>query len=353
METASAAGHCFNWPLMQEADGAYKTLHTFLCNDLGGSSPNAAVILDAAGNLYGTTAYGGTHNDGTVFEMISGAGGTWTEKVLYSFSGPVRDGGFPFGSLVFDSSGSLYGSTLEGGGRLCGGIGCGIVFELVRHPGGVWQEKILHRFTGGQDGMIPNAGLVFDAAGALYGTTTHGGNCINACGTVFKLTPNAGGAWMETILYRFNHAHQDAESPYSTLVFDAAGNLYGTSPYGGQLDEGAVFRLTPQPDGGWKEDVIHDFGNDSASNPYAGLIVDSAGNLYGTTFSGGHPGLGTVFELTRQPDDTWVETLLYAFNFTDGGNPYAGVIFDSAGNLFGTTTFYGPFDGRTVFELRP
>jgi uncharacterized repeat protein (TIGR03803 family) len=219
----------------------YKTLHIFLCNDPGGSSPNAALILDAAGHLYGTTAYGGTHNDGTVFEIIPAARGVWTEKVLHTFFGPVPDGVFPFGSLVSDSAGSLYGTTLSGGGTLCGGNGCGTVFELERHPGGVWRERLLHRFTGGEDGLNPNAGLVFDAAGNLYGTTTHGGDCSQACGTIFELTPGAGGTWTETILHRFNFVHQDGDSPYSSLIFDSAGNLYGTTHYGGQFDRERCF----------------------------------------------------------------------------------------------------------------
>ncbi len=323
-----------------------KLLHNF-GNGTDGASPYAGLIFDAAGNLYGTTSVGGTHGRGTVFELTPQAGGGWTENVLHSFSIPT-DGYYPQAGLIFDAAGNLYGTTRNGGGNRGG-----TVFELTPLAGGGWTENVLHSFSIPTDGYYPQAGLIFDAAGDLYGTTIDGGTYGG--GTVFELTPQAGGGWTETVLHSFNHNGTDGYTPQASLVFDGAGNLYGTTLYGGTHNSGTVFELTPQAGGGWTEQVLHSFNFNGTDGyyPQASLIFDGAGNLYGTTLEGGIYGVGTVFELTPQAGGGWTENVLHSFNGTDGYNPYAGLIFDAAGNLYGTTYWGGTYDFGTVFELTP
>lgn len=342
---------------------AKKVLHDFKPNEVGGSSPYGNLILDAADNLYGTTSHGGVHGSGTVFELTRNAGGGWKEKLLYSFGAFISDGAFPYSSVVFDTAGNLYGTTAEGGGVECFGSGCGTVFELMPTPGGGWKEKILHRFqSNGMDGIGPIGGVIFDAAGDIYGTTSQGGGpqCSGeggapGCGTVFELAPNADGTWTETLIYAFSGNYWDGVSPYSDLVFDKAGNLYGTTYDGGEADNGTVFELTPEGGGSWVEKILHAFGEHATDGtaPYAGVIVDTAGNLYGTTTQGDGYVIGTVFELTPVPNGGWTETVLHRFNGRDGSQPWAGVISDGAGNLYGTTYAGGAYGDGTVFEIRP
>src|SRR5271167_2273777 len=333
-----------------------KVLHTFSDNGTDGADPEAGLIFDAAGNLYGTTYVGGAYGEGTVFELTPAAGGGWTERVLYSFCSQrsCTDGETPGAGLIFDAAGNLYGTT-SGGGT---GTYFGTVFELTPTAGGGWMEQVLHSFNGG-DGYWPFAGLIFDAAGNLYGTTYVGG--AYGEGTVFELTPAAGGGWTERVLYSFcsQRSCTDGETPGAGLIFDAAGNLYGTTSGGGTGTYfGTVFELTPTAGGGWMEQVLHSFNGGDGYWPFAGLIFDAAGNLYGTTYVGGAYGEGTVFELTPAAGGGWTERVLYSFcsqrSCTDGETPGAGLIFDAAGNLYGTTsgggtgTYFG-----TVFELTP
>ncbi len=328
-----------------------------------GADPLAGLIFDAAGNLYGTTGAGGTYDYGTVFELTPAAGGGWTETVLHNFNYNVTDGYYPYAGLIFDAAGNLYGTTSQGGTY---GYGWGTVFELTPAAGGGWTEKVLHSFPdyNGTDGTSPYAGLIFDAAGNLYGTTSQGGTYIFR-GTVFELTPAAGGGWTETVLHSFGNG-ADADSPQAGLIFDAAGNLYGTTVEGGTGSNcifgcGTVFELTPAAGGGWTEKVLYSFNANGTDGyyPYAGLIFDAAGNLYGTTRYGGTSsgcapyGCGTVFELTPAAGGTWTETVLHNFgNGTDGATPLAGLIFDAAGNLYGTTSSGGTYGYGTVFELQ-
>ncbi len=293
-------------------------------------------------------------------------------QTLHSFVGGT-DGRYPAGSLIEDASGNLYGTTLTGGSTSSCfglGVGCGIVFEMSppKARGGVWKETILYRFTGGGDGAEPNAGLIFDAKGNLYGTTTLGGDlsmtqCTNGfsvlgCGVVFELSPQQNGAWTETPIYTFEGA-SDGAYPMSNLVFDALGNLYGTASGGGGVINcntsglpgcGTVFELTPNGSGGWIETTLLAFGTGSDGIlPYAGLIFDNAGNLYGTTLAGGEADGGTVFELMEPTggSSVWTESVLHSF--TSDGAPHAGVIFDQAENLYGATSGIN----GTVFELTP
>jgi uncharacterized repeat protein (TIGR03803 family) len=215
----------------------YKVLHNFAAmGTTNASVPAAPLAFDSSGNLYGTTVYGGTYNTGTVFELVAQKNGAWSEKVLYSFN----TGGEhqSVSGLAVDSSGNLYGTTSLGGA-----YGAGMVFELARGERASWSEKILHSFGDGQDGSYPNAGVVFDPAGNLFGTT--GGGGAENGGTVFELEPAAGGQWTETILYAFGSFSDDGFVPYGNLILDADGNLYGTTLSGGAYSAGTVFEITP------------------------------------------------------------------------------------------------------------
>jgi uncharacterized repeat protein (TIGR03803 family) len=332
-------------------------LHSFDANGNGdGYNPYAGLIFDGSGNLYGTTRYGGADGYGTVFELTpTQRGGSWTETVLHNFTLNGKDGVRPYADLVFDASGNLYGTTVEGGTH----GNYGTVFELTPTAGGGWTEKILHAFNdNSKDGYNPYAGLVFDASGNLYGTTRYGG--AHHGGTVFKLTPKAGGDWTEAVLHNFNLNGKDGVRPFAALAFDASsGNLYGTTYEGGAHSGGTVFALMPQAGGSWTEKVLHSFNNNGEDglSPYAGLILDASGNLYGTTVGGGVGGQGTAFELKPKAGGRWTETVLYKFNKLgngDGMEPYAGLVFDGSGNLYGTTETGGAYDSYgTVFELTP
>jgi uncharacterized repeat protein (TIGR03803 family) len=332
------------------AASKYKVLHRF--NVTNGAEPIAGLILDAAGNLYGTTLYGGAPGPGTVFKLAPNADGSWTESILHSFNG--KDGERPEAGLIFDAAGNLYGTTSAGGAlRLCQGHGCGTVFKLTPNADGSWTESILHSFIARPDGKNPYGGLTFDAAGNLYGTTSEGG--AYGLGTVFKLAANADGSWTESVLHSFKGSN--GAFPAGTLIFDGAGNLYGTTVQGGNGCEfgcGVVFELKPGSNGSWTGSVLHSFKGSDGEYPDAGLIFDKAGNLYGTTNGGGaHRALGTVFRLTPNTDGSWTESVLHSFNGSDGAAPIAGLIFDGAGNLYGTASSGGSANGGAAFKLTP
>jgi uncharacterized repeat protein (TIGR03803 family) len=320
---------------------------------IDGARPYASVVFDATGNLYGTTFHAGAYHAGTVYELSPQPGGGWTEKVLHSFQINRSDGMNPFSKLVLDTSGNLYGTTALGGT-----YDGGTVFELTHTAAGGWMEKILHSFqNNGEDGLNPHSGLIVDAAGNLYGTTPQGG--AYGGGTVFELSPGVGGSWSENVLYHFNISGSDAFLPYASLILDAAGNLYGTTEGGGTFNAGTVFELSPSTSGLWNEEILYNFSEYGSSgySPVAGLILDAKGNLYGTSGAGGAFRGGVVFELTPV-DGTWDITVLVSLaNNTEppvGPNLYAGLVLDTAGNLYGATTFGGNFyaDG-SVFELEP
>jgi uncharacterized repeat protein (TIGR03803 family) len=334
--------------LAPAAGATSKVLHEFHNTD--GADPSADLIFDAAGNLYSTTFGGGAHGKGTVFELTPNADGSWTESVLYTFCSLTNcsDGAFPIAGLIFDTAGNLYGTT--GGG---GVDHADVVFKLTPNADGGWTESVLHTFNG-SDGHAPDSGLIFDAAGNLYGTTLDGG-AHRSDGVAFKLTPNADRSWTESVLHSFNGS--DGEGP-TGLIFDAAGNLYGTTYYGGAHGRGTAFKLTPKADGSWTESVLHSFNTSDGAFPDAGLIFDAAGNLYGTTEGGGNSsvcdgGCGTVFELIPQKDGSWAESVLHPFNDSGGAFPDAGLIFDAAGNLYGTASFGGSANDGTAFKLSP
>jgi uncharacterized repeat protein (TIGR03803 family) len=332
-------------------------LHSFNSND--GNNPAGTLIFDAAGNLYGTTAQGGAHGGGEVFELSPASGGVWTASILHAF-GNGHDASYPLAGLVFDSAGNLYGTTMAGGE-----YGLGTVFELSPAVGGGWTEKVLHSFGNGSDGQYPISAVIFDGAGNLYGTT-NGGSGTTFYGSVFELSPSAGGPWQEKILHAFKNNGKDGMEPVGSLIFDAAGNLYGTAEVGGSCENcfeaaGAVFELTPKAGGGWSEKLLHSFNPNGVDGqtPNAGLIFDSAGNLYSTTSAGGAHGTsgygGIVFELKPAAGGGYTEKILHNFGAgTDGSVPgWSSLIFDAAGNLYGTTEVGGSNDAGTVYEITP
>jgi uncharacterized repeat protein (TIGR03803 family) len=301
----------------------------------------------------------------TLALLLSGSHAAAQEKVLHSFGLNGKYGSGPSGSLIFDASGNLYGTTYAGGV-----YNYGTVFELTPTADGRWTEKVLHSFNNnGKDGYNPAASLIFDALGNLYGTTTNGGpntSSYGIGGTVFELSPKSGGGWTEKLLHNFGKP-SDGADPQGVLTFDTAGNLYGTAYTGGFYGYGAVFELTPTTAGGWTEALLHSFGATATDGywPYAGLIFDAAGNLYGTTVGGGSYAAGTVFQLSPTAGGGWTEDILYTFNDNgkDGYNPSANLVFDVAGNLYSTsnlggtgrcTVSFGSVIGcGAVFELRP
>jgi len=330
-------------------------LYSFNNNHGDGIGPRASLISDSAGNLYGTTSGGGAYAYGTVFELLPKAGGGWTEKIIHSFGSSATDGQNPTSSLIFDSFGNLYGTTVNGGSDYFG-----TAFELSPGKSGSWTVKIVHNFGSADstDGWFPSAGLIFDSSGDLYGTTSAGGTY--AKGEVFELTPNGYGAWMGTTLHSFGDGAADGSDPFSGLILDASGNLYGTTYQGGLYGTGTAFELSPGSAGTWTETALFSFNNGNngsveANSIYAGLISDSAGNLYGTGYNGGARNYGAVFELSPKASGGWTQKTLHSFdnNGTDGSNPEGGLIFDAAGNLYGTTYNGGAYGLGAVFELAP
>jgi uncharacterized repeat protein (TIGR03803 family) len=365
----------------------YKVLHSFTGGDDGGTIWSG-LLLDAKGNLYGTTFYGGVNHGGTVFELSPGGGGIWTETTLWSFDG--ADGTASTAGVVFDASGNLYGTTETGGGP----YSYGVVYELSSQQDGTWKETVLHTFhtgdyggspyagvtidsagnlygTGpggvyelspgsggwtydvlhefcvGNDGCEAFAGVIRDAAGNLYGTTQLGGSdkkdCGGGCGTVYRLHPKPDGGWQETILHNFT-AGSDGDSPGTgALIMDKLGNLYGTT------ETGAIYKLASRPHGPWKETTLYD----APGEPVGGVVMDKSGALYGTTSAGGSTGCGVVYKLGPAVKGKWRYTVLHNLLGSDGCEPSANLILDSKGNLYGTAAIGGAYGYGVAFELTP
>ena len=319
-------------------DGSETLLYSFGSQSGDGEYPEAGLIIDKKGNLYGTTYRGGTNSDGTVFKVTSAG----VETVLYSFGGSAGDGEWPVGGLIMDKKGNLYGTT-----SYAGAYGGGTVFKVT--PAGI--ETVLYNFGSIPDGNTPWAGLIMDKAGNLYGTTFYGG--VYNMGTVFKLTPGA----VETVLYSFDGWSGDGQYPLSGLVMDTKSNLYGTTEQGGAYGDGTVFKLASAG----TESILYSFGShpgDGANAyPYAGPIRDKKGNLYGTTIFGGADNDGLVYEISppAKKGGAWTETILYTFTGEpgDGERPFGGLVMDANDNLYGTTYYGGATNNGTVFELTP
>ena len=318
--------------------GALASTEKILANFSGtpdGDEPYAGVVFDSAGNLYGTTHYGGANSFGSVFQLTPGTAGKWTKNILFSFTGG-NDGGEPYGDLIVDASGAVYG-TAELGGTL----GHGVVFKVTPGTGGKWTESVLYNFGFGAVGSQPMGALVFDSAGNLYGTTYAGSTFEYGC--AYELSPGSGGKWNGHILHAFNSNGHDGTNPYAGLIFDTAGNLYGTTKYGGANAAGVVFELTKGTTGKWTETLVHTFnpgnGRDGAE-PLGALVMDSTGNLYGTAVSGGAQKFyGVVYQLSFDTTTgKWIETILHSFtDASDGGEPQSSLAIDSAGSVYGTT----------------
>jgi hypothetical protein len=323
--------------------------------DGGGDFPDSGVIMDAKGNLYGTAsghALGPSY--GTVFKLTPGEKGTWSVNVLHAFAGG-NDGQYPIGGLVRDKQGNLYGTTAEGGGYYgtCGSLGCGTVFELIPPctEGGRWKKKVLYRFKGGSDGGNPFASMIFDSRGNLYGTTEIGGDY--GWGTVFTVEHDSHGQWTEHVLHSFNEKTDGAE-PFGSVIFDRKGNLYCTTYSGTSSTRGSVVELIPHSHE-WRGKIIHVFkGGRDGGNPYSGLVIDVSGALYGTTSDALSGGNGTVFKLTPSSRGTWTKSILHTFTGgNDGGFPFAPVVLDSSGDLFGTAGGGGTLGWGVVFKIAP
>lgn len=319
----------------------------------GGVDP-VGLVADRGGNLYGTTGSDGFYRSGTVFQVRPSAYGIWTESTIYSFSGG-SDGADPESVLTLDAQGNLYGTTQSGGGGSCS---CGTVFELSRSAEGIWAETTLYTFAGGADGSSPRyTSLIVDDAGNLYGVTEFGGNASG--GTVFELSPQAGGGWTETVLYAFAGGASDGANPFGGVVFDAAGNLYGSASDGGSSlcgdGCGGIFQLSPQAGGGWQERMIYFFQkSDDGAEPDSLLIIDPAGNLYGMTQFNGSGNCGTVFKLSPGTGGAWSEQTLHQFTGDpDGCEPFLNMVRDGAGNLYGITEAGGAMDDGAIFQITP
>lgn len=334
----------------------FKILYRFSGSD--GAHPHRFPVLDNAGNLYGATSDGGANNEGTVFQLTPTPTGFWTEKVLYNFQ-LAKSGFGPSAGVILDSAGNLYGTTFYGGV-----LSHGTVYELVRNSNGTWIHKVLHSFTDGADGGYPLGGLVRDSAGNLYGTTIGGGSA--RYGTIFELSPGSSGTWTFHVLHSFcsrsNCSDGYPGSGFTSVIVDSHGNLYGVTSHGGHTpcdyptNEGCgtAFKLTHTTTGAWSYQLLHRFCSlpkcvDGAV-PEGGLILDQGGNVYGTTVAGGDRNRGTVFKLSHVPGSTWTEDVLYSFcsapDCSDGTDPIGSLVLDTAGNLLGTTQ-------SVVFEIIP
>jgi len=315
----------------------------FEFNGNNGKAPSGGVAIGPSGALYGLTSTGGPSNAGVVYELqppfsiCQAVTCYWSQTILHNFTA-LDDGGFPgYGTPIFDGAGNLYATA-----ELDGAQNGGVVFKLSR-SGNQWTETILHDFGGGEDGVEPDAGLVFDASGSLYGTTLSGGinQCQGSfCGTVFQLVPQQDGSWHENVLFNFNTL--DAGSyPTSTLVLDQAGNFYGTTSSGGSNNGGTVFELSPA--NGWTFSVLNALpaGGGQWCTSLTGVSRDAAGNLYGVCSQDGASNQGLVFKLTLANGNYTFHDLHDFTGGTDGGSPVGGVVLDANGNLYGTAAYGG------------
>ncbi len=338
------------WQLQRQSNGTWTNNLLYNIAATVFSYSESSVVFDSKGNIYATSVEGGASGDGAVLELSPQSDGSWTEVTLHTFG--KGDGQAPSGQLVFDAAGNLYGTTQRGGLH----NNAGTVYELSPQSDGSWSERIIHNFGSGTDGTDPYGGLTIDASGNLYGTTTGGGIYQSACdasgvgcGVVFELSPVAGG-FAERILHNFGNG-ADGTNPWAPPIFDAAGNLYGTTGYGGAYTYGTVYELMPEGGGKWKEKLLHTFaGGKDGIEPFDGVIFDSAGNLYGATFGGGKGGI--AFELEPRATGPWQEFILHEFGTAgDGASPDSGLIIDASGTLYGTTYAGGANQAGTAFSI--
>jgi hypothetical protein len=391
------------------AANRFKVLHNF-GSGTDGSIPAGPLTLDGNGNLYGGTGAGGGlgcegYGCGTIFKLTREASGRWSEEALHDFANN-GDGAAPENNLVLDRSWNLYG-TLNGAG-----VAQGAIFEL-KYASGLWTLSLIYQhqefspgllldMTGDLIGSIgpgnlgdgavgklsptakgwtykqlysfcspkggcpngdePDEPLSWDTRGNLYGTTVFGGNgspkCPGnlGCGVAFQMTPDSDGSWTYHVMHRFANFPTDGQYP-SGLVVDASGNAYGVTGYGGAHKSGTIYKMTPSTGGHWKQTVLYDFPNCAEGcGPGGTMVFDKAGNLYGTSSGGladcGGYTCGVVFKLTPQAGGTWKYSVVHKFNGNDGAFPW-GVIVDGKGNLFGTTENGGTYNAGVAFEITP
>jgi uncharacterized repeat protein (TIGR03803 family) len=359
MSGKSFFGSCiallFALSILAAAQAQYKVLYSFGTNPNDGFNPNGGLVFDSPGNLYGTVQFGGSCDEcGIAFELSPSQGGSWTETILYNFCSQPScvDGGLPQAGLILDDSGNLYGTTLTGGVH-----GVGTVFELSPPsiPGGEWGETVLWSFGGTGDGAGPYSKLTWDPLGNLYGTTS---GAMMGRGAVFELSPGPTG-WTEKVLYTFcpNFPHcSDGRQPMAGVTFDKSGNLYGTTQFGGHGGGegwGIAYELSPTLGGDWRETAVHLFSSSSAGQPLSEVNFDDAGNLYGTLSQGGSGSpaqCGAVFRLHPTQGD-W-KNGIFPFNESGalGCQPQAGVFVDNqTKSLYGTTKYGG--GAGTAFKI--
>lgn len=326
----------------------YNVLYTFTGQG-DGAAPMAGLTIDGAGNLYGTTSAAGGWGFGNVYRLVHSGSG-WNFYLVYTFQGYTQwntDGGSPYARVAIGPDGALYGTTRIGGnGDGCReDHGCGTVYKVQPQFGGGWKETILFQF-GYFDGDHPWYGdVVFDRAGNLYGTTFVGG--ANLQGAVYKLAPT-NGTWIESMVYSFSGT--DGSQPLNGPTIDATGNLYGTTSAGGTNGYGTVYRLQPSGSG-WVESTLHSFQSGSdGMTPSSGVVLDQSGNLYGATEGAGIAGGGTAFELTQGALGSWTLNTLFGFRGTGFQGSYRTLARDSAGNLYGTTAGDGAYQHGSVFK---
>jgi uncharacterized repeat protein (TIGR03803 family) len=308
-----------------------KVIYTF-AGGKDGEYLDTDLVTDSAGNIYGSTVLGGDFGGGTVFQL-SPSGTGWTHTVLYSFTGG-KDGGEPYKGVTLDPQGNVYGTAVTGGAGSCDG-GCGVAFKLT-NSGGTWTQSVIHTFTGGNDGSGPGSGLTFDQHGNLYGMTPTGG--ADSLGVIYQLKPQTNGAWKLNVIHTFTGGVDGSTGSAGRMILDRAGNLYGVATFGGANGHGVAFELT-RTQTGWTLLPLYAFMDQpDGASPYGGLIFDKAGNLYGTTYYAGVNDVGTVYKLTHA-NGAWSESVLYSFKGgTDGSSPISTLVSDAAGNLYGTTS---------------
>jgi uncharacterized repeat protein (TIGR03803 family) len=344
--TGGPSGLGLAFELSPTASGHWNEKSLIEFNGTNGANPSPMMVFDSAGNLYGTETLD-SEGHAAVFKLSPTTGGHWGEKTHTLSNGQAL---YPETSVTFNASGDIFGTGTGGS------YGGGSVFELYFTKPGHWHATTL--FTQHSNNFSFATNLVFDAAGDLYGTSIQGG--IPAVGTVWELAIQPDGNWTETILYNFTGGSDGGNVASEGVIFDAAGNLYGTTSAGGAFGKGTVFELSPNAGGTWTETVLYSFqgGHDGSSPSISPLTFDKAGNLYGETAAGGNDrcsgsGCGTVFKLSPTGGGSWTESVLYRFNGTDGSTPWQGLVLDAAGNLYGTAQHGGAYGDGVVFELKP
>jgi uncharacterized repeat protein (TIGR03803 family) len=338
--TDSGCGTVFELVLGTDGDYTEKVLHTFSGSGKNAWGPEAGVVMDASGNLYGTTVFGGSSGSGAAFKLTL-IDGVWKESVIHNFAAYESDGEQPVESVALDSAGSVFGATENGGSDHAGTI-----FEISPNGSGGYTEKTIHSFKN-TDGAHPTGNVIIDSAGNLYTLTGIGGTIGE--GTLIELSPTTSGSWTEAVLYDFSG------SPGPYLTADASGNFYGVAG-GGNTDESFVWKLSPATGGAYTEQVLYNICTETGCpigyGPI-GVVLDAAGNIYGTNYGGGAYTYGTAFELSPSVGGGYTATLLHSFgNGTDGAQPN-GTLLYSGGVLYGATTYGGKHGGGTIFQVTP